>query len=161
MLSFVHTFQPTILNEFRAGLHPEQHREYVGNPGVPQVGVGNILDDGTTGFGSYNGYPQSFKENIYTYSDMVSISHGNHNMKIGVDFRRNIENSEFNVARPSYYFYDQVFFARRAVLPGGGCRSWHLQGRRACSRFNQSPQAPAVEQLPALAQPGNGRFLPG
>ena len=65
-------------------------------------------------FGSYNGYPQVFKENIYTYSDMVSISHGNHNMKVGVDFRRNIENSEFNVARPSYYFYDQVFFAADA-----------------------------------------------
>ena len=45
---------------------------------------------------------------------MVSVSHGNHNMKAGVDFRRNIENSEFNVARPSYYFYDQVRFAADA-----------------------------------------------
>ncbi len=42
---------------------------------------------------------------------MVSISHGKHNMKVGVDFRRNIENSEFSVARPSYYFTDSLFFA--------------------------------------------------
>ena len=63
------------------------------------------------GFGSYAGYPQTFHENIYTYSDMVSISHGKHSMKAGVDFRRNIENSEFNVARPSYYFFDPLFFA--------------------------------------------------
>jgi hypothetical protein len=68
-------------------------------PGVPDI----RFDDGSMGFGSYAGYPQVFHANIYSYSDMVSISHGKHNMKVGVDFRRNIENSEFNVARPSYY----------------------------------------------------------
>ena len=45
---------------------------------------------------------------------MVSVSHGNHNMKIGADFRRNIENSTFNVARGSYYFSDPIFFAADA-----------------------------------------------
>jgi hypothetical protein len=44
--------------------------------------------------------PQFFKEHIYTYSDMVSISHGNHNIKIGADFRRNLENSDLSVAVP-------------------------------------------------------------
>jgi hypothetical protein len=109
-ISFVHTFTPSFLNEFRAG--------YVGNinlintnlPGVPLVG----MDDTTMGFGSYNGYPQFFKENVYTYSDMVSVSHGAHSIKAGVDFRRNIENSEFNVGRPSYYFFDSLFFAADA-----------------------------------------------
>jgi len=109
-LSFVHTFSPTILNEFRAGYLQNNTVIKTNHGGVPQA----AFTDKTAGFGSYNGYPQSFKENIYTYSDLVSISHGNHNMKIGVDFRRNIENSEFNVARPSYYFYDQVFFAADA-----------------------------------------------
>jgi outer membrane receptor for ferrienterochelin and colicin len=106
-LSYVHTFSPTILNELRVGYTQNNLIDVVAASGVPAVGFG----DGTAGFGSYNGYPQAFKENIYTYSDMVSISHGNHNMKVGADFRRNIENSEFNIARPSYYFYDQVFFA--------------------------------------------------
>jgi outer membrane receptor for ferrienterochelin and colicin len=109
-LSFVHTFSPTILNEFRAGYLQNNTVIKTNHGGVPQA----AFTDKSAGFGSYNGYPQSFKENIYTYSDLVSISHGNHNMKIGVDFRRNIENSEFNVARPSYYFYDQVFFAADA-----------------------------------------------
>ena len=82
-------------------------------PGVPDI----RFDDGSMGFGSYAGYPQTFHENIYTYSDMVSISHGKHNMKVGVDFRRNIENSEFNVARPSYYFFDPCFSRRTVLTP--------------------------------------------
>jgi hypothetical protein len=108
--SFVHTFSPTVLNEFRLGYTQNNIVIHTNHDGVPFV----AFTDHQAGFGSYNGYPQSFKENIYTYSDMVSIGHGNHNMKVGVDFRRNIENSEFNVARPSYYFYDQVGFAADA-----------------------------------------------
>jgi outer membrane receptor protein involved in Fe transport len=110
-MSFVHTFSPTILNEFRAGYLQNNTDTTVSLGGVPQIHFSNTSQ---MGFGSYNGYPQNFKENVYTYSDMVSIGHGNHNMKAGVDFRRNIENSEFNVGRSSYYFYDQIFFAADA-----------------------------------------------
>ena len=109
-LSYVHTFSPTILNEFRAGYLQNNTGISTNHPGVPQI----AFTDGTAGFGSYSGYPQFFKEHVYTYSDMVSISHGNHNMHIGVDFRRNIENSEFSVARPSYYFFDPIYFAADA-----------------------------------------------
>jgi len=110
-LSWVHTFSPTVLNEARVGYA----LNIVGDvttalPGVPDI----RFDDGSMGFGSYAGYPQTFHENIYSYSDMVSISHGKHNFKVGVDFRRNIENSEFNVARPSYYFSDFLYFAADA-----------------------------------------------
>ncbi len=105
--SFTHTFSPTILNEFRAGYVQNVNLIGTSTPGVPLA----VFDDGSAGFGSYNGYPQYFRENIYSYSDMVSISHGNHNMKIGVDVRRNIENSQFSVARGSYYFSDPIFFA--------------------------------------------------
>ena len=108
--SWVHTFSPRFLNEARAGFVRNRNDISVATPGVPSI----TLDDGSTGFGSYNGYPQFFRENIYTYGDMVSISRGKHNLKAGVDFRRNIENSEFNVARPSYYFFDQIFFAADA-----------------------------------------------
>jgi len=105
--SFVHTFSPAVLNEFRAGYTQNVNLINTHTGGVPSTS----FDDGSVGFGSYSGYPQFFKENIYSYSDMVSISHGNHNIKIGGDVRRNIENSEFNVARPSYYFNDPLFFA--------------------------------------------------
>jgi Carboxypeptidase regulatory-like domain len=107
-ISYIHTFSPAVLNEFRAGYTLNVTGDVnTATPGVPDL----RFDDGSMGFGSYSGYPQTFHENIYTYSDMVSISHGKHSMKIGVDFRRNIENSEFNVARPSYYFFDPLFFA--------------------------------------------------
>jgi Carboxypeptidase regulatory-like domain/TonB dependent receptor len=108
--SFVHTFSPAVLNDFRAGYTQNVSLINTSQGGVPSTS----FDDGSVGFGSYSGYPQFFKENIYTYSDMVSITHGNHNMKIGGDVRRNIENSEFNVARPSYYFNDPFFFAADA-----------------------------------------------
>ncbi len=105
--SYVHTFSPTILNEVKLGYTQNNVGTSVSLPGVPQVG----FDDGTLGFGSYNGYPQFFKEHDYSYGDMVSISHGNHNIKVGVDVKRNIENSEFDIARGSYYFFDSLYFA--------------------------------------------------
>jgi outer membrane receptor for ferrienterochelin and colicin len=141
-LSFVHTFSPTILNTFSAGYLQVNTKVTTNHGGVPAIGFG----DGSAGFGSYNGYPQDFKENIYTYSDMVSISHGNHNMKAGVDFRRNIENSEFNVARPSYYFYDQVFFAADAPyyqvagVDPGICAP-------PCGSYNQTPSASLLSNV--------------
>ncbi len=137
-LSFVHTFSPTILNEARVGYLQNTLGITVKDGGVPAIGFG----DGSAGFGSYNGYPQAFKENIYTYSDLVSIGHGNHNMKIGADFRRNIENSEFNVARPSYYFYDQVFFAADApYLQVAGVDPGICKPPCPASGFNQAPSA--------------------
>ncbi|HUK48881.1 MAG TPA: TonB-dependent receptor, partial [Terriglobales bacterium] len=110
--SFIHTFSPNVLNEFRAGYTQNQTDTSVATPGVPAVSI----EDGTASFGSYNGYPQFFKDHEYSYSDMVSISHGNHNIKVGADLRRNLENSEFNVARPSYLFNDPFQFA--ADAPG-------------------------------------------
>jgi len=110
-VSFIHTFSPTVLNEFRAGYALNVTGDVsTALPGVPDI----RFDDGSMGFGSYAGYPQVFHENIYSYSDLVSISHGKHSFKIGADIRRNIENSEFNVARPSYYFFDPMFFAADA-----------------------------------------------
>jgi outer membrane receptor protein involved in Fe transport len=137
-LSFVHTFSPTLLNELRVGYTQNNTIDTVKDSGVPAIG----FSDGTAFFGSYNGYPQQFKENIYTYSDMVSISHGNHNMKVGVDFRRNLENSEFNIARPSYYFYDQVHFAADApYLQVNGVDPGICKAPCPVSSYNPTPSA--------------------
>lgn len=106
-LSYVHTFSGTVVNELRAGYTQNNTGIKTQFPGVPSI----YFDDGTVGFGSYSGYPQFFKEHDYSYGDMVSISHGKHSIKVGVDVKRNIENSEFNVARPSYEMYDPIFFA--------------------------------------------------
>jgi len=136
--SYVHTFSPTILNEFRAGYAQDNNVIGVNRGGVPYVG----FSDGTAGFGSYNGYPQGFKDNIYTYSDMVSVSHGNHNFKMGADIRRNIENSEFNVGRPSYYFYDQVAFAADApYVQANGVDPGICKPPCPSTSYNANPQA--------------------
>jgi outer membrane receptor protein involved in Fe transport len=105
--SYIHTFTPTLLNEFRAGYAGNDLSVQASLPGVPSIGFA----DGTVGFGSYNGYPQFFHENIYNYVDVISLSHGKHSLKGGAEIRRNIENSAWNAGRPSYYFFDQLFFA--------------------------------------------------
>jgi hypothetical protein len=105
--SYIHTFSPTLLNEFRAGYAGNDFSVTATLPGVPYI----FFDDGSLGFGSYSGYPQTLHENIYTYADMVSLSHGKHNVKMGAELRRNLENSDLNAGRPSYYFFDPLFFA--------------------------------------------------
>ena len=96
------------MNEFRVGLNRNRNDIYAGDPGVPHHVTPTAA---TTTFGAYNGYPQLFTENVFSYSDVVNISRGKHGMKAGVEFRRNQENSEFNVGRPSYSFYDLVYLA--------------------------------------------------
>ena len=112
-LSFVHTFSASIVNELRVGYTQNNLGITTSKPGVPSI----YFDDGTAGFGSYSGYPQFFKEHDYSYGDMVSINHGKHSIKVGFDIKRNLENSEFNVARPSYEMFDPTYFA--ADAPAG------------------------------------------
>ena len=111
--SFLYNFTPTVVNEFRFG-YTRNRTDIIPDPnqvGVPQVN----FDGGDASFGAYNGYPQFFTEHIYQYADLVSIVKGKHNIKAGAEVRFNQENSEFNVGRPSYYFFDQAYFA--ADLP--------------------------------------------
>jgi carboxypeptidase family protein/TonB-dependent receptor-like protein len=109
VISFVHTFSPTVVNEFRFGYTRSQIGETVPRSqyGVPDIG----FDSGEPQFGAYNGYPQFFNEDVFNFKDMVSLVKGKHSLKIGGEFKRNYENSEFDVGRPSYYFFDPVYFA--------------------------------------------------
>ncbi|MFB3922684.1 MAG: carboxypeptidase regulatory-like domain-containing protein [Terriglobia bacterium] len=106
--SIVRSFTPTIVNEFRFGY---TRNLFTAIPDSAQFGVPQVsFDGGEANFGAYNGYPQFFIENIYQYSDMVSIVKGKHNMKMGGEVRFNQENSEFDVGRPSYYFFDMLYY---------------------------------------------------
>ncbi|MGC1476435.1 MAG: carboxypeptidase regulatory-like domain-containing protein [Terriglobales bacterium] len=134
--NFVHTFSPTVLNEFRLG-YTQNNTQITSNlPGVPDIS----FQDAVTGFGSYNGYPQYFKDHEYSYGDMVSISHGNHSFKAGVDVQRNLENSLFSVARGSYEFTDPLWFAadtpegQAAGVNPGFCTTL------ACDQYSSNPQ---------------------
>lgn len=111
--SIVRNFTPSIVNEFRGGY---TRSKFIAVPTPSQFGVPNInFDGGEMGFGSYSGYPQFFIEDVYQYSDMVGIVKGKHSIKTGGEVKFNQENSEFNVGRPSYYFFDMLYFA--ADLP--------------------------------------------
>jgi hypothetical protein len=106
--SWVHTFGPNVVNELRLGYaRNRQGYSVTESSGVPGI----AFDDRAVGFGAYSGYPQFFTENIFTYADMVSVTKGSHNLKMGGELRRNREISEFDVGRPSYTFFDQLFFA--------------------------------------------------
>ncbi len=105
--SFIHTFTPAFLNEFRMGYALNGSAITAPLPGVPSI----LFDDGISGFGTEKGSPQNFRENIYNYNDVLSIARGKHNLKAGIELRRNIENSDFNAGRPEYSFFDSLFFA--------------------------------------------------
>jgi len=112
-LGFVRSISPTMLNEFDAGYTRNQLNDI---PTKAQFGVPEAdFDTGQPSFGAYNGYPQFFNENVFNFKDMLSLSKGTHSLKVGGEFKRNFENSEFNVGRPDYAFIDPVFFA--ADLP--------------------------------------------
>lgn len=113
--SFVRVFSPTAVNEFRAGYTANLNVVPAPLPGVPSI----AFDDGTVGFGSYAGYPQYFREHTYSYSDLVTLSRGQHLIKVGVDVRRNLQHSEANLGRPSYSFFDPLFFALDAPYGEG------------------------------------------
>jgi hypothetical protein len=105
--NYIHPFAPTLINEFRVGYAGSLTSSGVTLPGVPAI----YLDDGTLGFGSGGELPESFHESIYSLSDSVALNHGKHGMKAGVDLHRTVENSDWNMGRPSYYFFDPLFFA--------------------------------------------------
>lgn len=107
-LNWTHVFSPTAVNEVRSGLTRYFSDIPAGTPGVPRIAE---YGSGVATWGSYNGYPQLFVENVYTAADTMSLNVGNHGIKIGGEFRRDQENSEFDVGRPSYYFFDLVYTA--------------------------------------------------
>jgi Carboxypeptidase regulatory-like domain/TonB dependent receptor-like, beta-barrel len=108
-LSYVHTFSPTFLNEFQVG-HGRNQGAWI--PTTSQFGVPYIgFDTGEPSFGSYNGYPQVFIEEQFNFKDMLTWVKDKHSMKFGAELKKNYENSEFNVGRPSFYFFDPLYFA--------------------------------------------------
>lgn len=110
-LTWTHIFSPTVVNELRAGYARNATLTSLGQaPGVPAIG----FDSRDLGFGSYSAYPVSFTEDIFSFADLVSITRGKHGLKAGVQLRRNYENSDVDVARPSYGFFDNLFFAADA-----------------------------------------------
>ena len=104
-VSFLHTFTPTSVNEFRAGYARIEGTAKVPLPGVPSIQTPYL------GFGASEGVPQDIQQNILGFNDVFSTVHGKHSFKFGADLRRNGENNDLNAGRPGYLFFDSLFFA--------------------------------------------------
>ncbi|MBI4483025.1 MAG: carboxypeptidase regulatory-like domain-containing protein [Acidobacteria bacterium] len=102
-----HIFSPSVVNEFRFGFARLRDDIIPTTPGIPLIG----FDSGEAQMGAYNGFPQLFRDEVFEFRDVLSINKGSHGVKAGFEFRRRREPSEFNVARPSYYFFDSFWFA--------------------------------------------------
>ncbi len=123
VVAWTRVLSPSVVNEARVGFNRMINDIDAGTPGVPLI----TESTGVATFGAYNGYPQEFHENTFTWSDTLSINVGRHGLKMGFEVRRNQENSQFNVGRPSYVFFgldelalDDPFLQVGGVNPGSG-----------------------------------------
>ncbi|HTR26295.1 MAG TPA: carboxypeptidase regulatory-like domain-containing protein [Terriglobales bacterium] len=90
-----HTFSPTILNT--AKMSYLRHRsDFSGAPstfGIPEIVT--AFDSLAVGFGQYSGFPQFFTDTQFQYQDSLSVVHGKHAFKGGVEYRRTRNGSSF------------------------------------------------------------------
>lgn len=103
-VSFIHTFSPTLLNEFHAGYLLDASVGTVPLPGVP----GAFPNDIIMGFGNGPTAGAIIRESTYDYSDLISFTHRKHNLRAGAELRRNLENSDAGSGRPIYQFFDSL-----------------------------------------------------
>lgn len=141
VLNNTHVFSPTVVNEFRAGYTRHNGSRIVegideGLQFATQNNVGlfpfpikgfpgiafNFSGEGTgsTQFDGWGGGSTDLNyENRFHYADTISITRGSHNMKTGVDFRRN----RFDNLRGNPFFGQFIFgsiFSSSSDTPGSG-----------------------------------------
>jgi hypothetical protein len=97
-LSEFHTFSPRLFNELRASYSRYGDSIPAGNfayPGLDMFPNITIEQDLNLQLGPYDGAPQSGVQNTYQVADNLSLVHGRHNFKFGVDARRYISTTDF------------------------------------------------------------------
>lgn len=102
-----HLFSPGLLNDVRFG--------YLRNSAVTLPFPDNVpvmlLDDFTLGFGADFFIPLDFKNNAFNFKETLLITHGNHGIKLGLEYNHDLENSIFDaVSRGLYEFSSLLDF---------------------------------------------------
>lgn len=115
----VHTFSPSVLNEFRLGFHRNTSILDTGNfkfPGLdvfPNIQIAELnLQIGPDPNG-----PQFTIQNVYQAIDNVSWTKGNHNFKFGGEFRKYISPQQFTQRSRGDYDYNSLDFFVRDLSP--------------------------------------------
>ena len=160
----VHTFSPTLLNEFRFGYHrgsrnstnPRKNTDFtasqIGINGLKQggpngrelkqeeAGFPTINIDGYVGFGETGGSDVD-KTQTYQFVDNVSLFRGKHTLKMGADIGRHISN-----ANTINWPYGQITFTSDIAGDGGAA---YMLG---FPRETLTPEGQPVSAVTAMAQ---------
>lgn len=139
LLADTHIFSPTVVNDVRFSFMREYFSVGFDAPGAPNQTSGGISSsnypyisfvNGFTPFGGNILVPRYFYFNNYQVADTLSISKGNHDIKVGLDLDRVQENSNYPTSQlGTYTFQDQFTFA------------------------NDSPEGASMRVNPATGQP--------
>ncbi len=133
-----HSFGPRTVNEFRFGFN-RVRINFFGITTVDAAAVG--LNTGETGrgtlprilvgsasspilsFGNPAAFPQGRADSTFQYTDVLTLSRGNHGLKFGVEFRRFWNNNFNSATRGQIEFADLTAFlngnVRRFTKPTG------------------------------------------
>jgi hypothetical protein len=107
-MTYTRTFTPTVVNEFRISYlrnsadYPEQH-----SPEPPSI-YADIASPLSTGWGLSSSLPQFFTDNQFQYKDDISIVHGKHTFKVGGEYRRTRNGSQFAADKNGEFEYNDV-----------------------------------------------------
>jgi hypothetical protein len=115
----VHTFTPSVLNEFRLGFHRNTTTLDAGNfsfPGLdsfPNIQIGDL----NLQVGPDPNAPQFAIQNTYQAIDNVTWTKGNHNFKFGTEFRKYISPQQFIQRSRGDYDYSTLDLYMRDLSP--------------------------------------------
>ncbi len=109
-LIYIHTFSPSVINELRGNFtrfydNGIQDGGGVVNYGIPEVHT-EALPINQIQFGLRQGVGSFFAQNTYEVRDTVSKTFGDHNIRVGVEVRREQDNDNTVISsvRPVYSF---------------------------------------------------------
>ncbi len=118
-LIYIRNLSSTMINEARFNYSGWEFDEVKSNPNsnfaLPRVEVENIWSDGRLRWSILQ--PGQFEETSYDFRDTFTAIVGNHALKFGAEFRRDVNNSgSVSRARPLYSFVRPWNFANGAPI---------------------------------------------
>jgi outer membrane receptor protein involved in Fe transport len=125
------------VNEGRFGFVRRNRGLGVTNPGVPNIS----FDDGVNAFGDVPTNPSVFIQNTFHWNDVITMSRGDHGLKLGGEWRYIQDNSDFAIKRPGISFLNILDFAQdepsRVTIEGIDPRTGQIAPNTRNFRFNE------------------------
>jgi len=141
MLSELHSFSPTLLNEFRFGYSrynddiPAGNYPFPGLTAFPNIVIQNDLG---VQLGPYDAAPQATVLNTYQLIDNMTWTKGRHTLKFGWDGRKYISSSIFTQYLRGEYDYTNLQQFLRDVSPNLASQRSGDAGPYSGNAINQS-----------------------